>query len=215
MTKALLRRSAVALLAVCSASPVFAQAISNPDAPYVTSTTLLAMPASDFTTFTSLTGGGVTATFSSALERRTVGTNWTTWSSAPFSERPSATSPFAIGYSQDATSLTVTLSSMVSIFGFEAQPDPFAIVPMTATFFNGMTQVGQVVRNVDGTAGARLFAFQNAGGIDRVTFSTTDPFAIAQVRVAPATVVPEPSTYALMATGFAGLAVAARRRRRV
>lgn len=59
-----------------------------------------------------------------------------------------------------------------------------------------------------GTAQSILFSgVQNQIGFDDVTFGSVTPGT-------PGNVVPEPSTYALMMTGLAGLGIAARRRRK-
>ncbi|MEP6781784.1 MAG: PEP-CTERM sorting domain-containing protein [Gemmatimonadaceae bacterium] len=211
MGKATRLTFAVAMAAV-SANTMMAQQITAPNAGYLGSTSLMAITAANNANFTSVTNGPFTATFSSALNARTVPSGgWSSWSASPFSE----TATPRVGASVDVSSLTINLSSATTIFGFEAEPDPFSIHLISAAFFRGASMVGTASMNVDGNAGARLFAWQSAGGIDRVQLTTDAPFGLAQFRVgsAASTTTPEPSTYALMLGALAGLGVVTRRRR--
>jgi len=106
-------------------------------------------------------------------------------------------------------SIQMTLSTPVYVFGFEAEPNPFGVYNMTASFFDAShTLLGTITRGVDGSAGARLFA-ASVDPIMFVDFSSDVDFAVGAFRYGDA--VPEPSTYALMLAGLAGLAILRRR----
>src|SRR5262249_476807 len=108
------------------------------------------------------------------------------------------------------TSLTLTSNLLLTTFGLEAQPNTTVPATITATFFNGNTQVGQIIQAVDGDGGARLFAASSTTPFNPIVLSPTDDFAVAQVRA-----VPEPSAVVnLAAAGVCGLAAWLRRARR-
>jgi hypothetical protein len=203
-----MRFKLIAALVLCASATAGAQQISSPTAGYLSSTTRFAIPGSAFSSVSSLTDGGLTLSFSATGDKRVAPDGgWASWSQTPDSERPSSGTLDVLYF--PTQSLTMTLSRQVGIFGFELEPDPFAVIGFTAQFYRGATLVGSVSRSVDGDAGARLFAYQ--GGIDRVELSGGSYFAAGAFRYAD---VPEPSSVVLTVSGLAAL-VAVRRRRRV
>ena len=69
----------------------------------------------------------------------------------------------------------------------------------------GAALIGQITQLVDGNGGALLFAATSTTPFDRVVVSSTDDFAIAQIREASA-LVPEPgSALNLLVAGAIGL----------
>jgi hypothetical protein len=185
--------------------------ISNPDAAYLAGTNYIDFSGYTlFADYTSITDGFLTVTFGSSMNMRYApGGGWSTWSCVPDSQRPCDSTTLPVLYSNGAALIHMTLSTPEYIFGFEAEPNPFAPYNMTASFFDAShTLLGTITRNVDGTAGARLFA-ASMDPIMFVDFSSDVDFAVGAFRYGDG--VPEPSTYALMLTGLAGLAILRRR----
>lgn len=153
--------------------------IMNPDADYLANTTKIdisGLPQGSLQS--SITDGMLTVTFSTPLEKQgPVPDGWATWSSPPFSEDPNPDVLIS------GSTLTMTLSSPVQIFGFELEPSPFGVFEYTAEFYRNGTLVESITREVDGNAGARLFA-RTGEAIDEVVITGPFDFAIAQVRYA-------------------------------
>jgi len=149
-------------------------------------------PYTDITSLASPLGG--TVDFSSAMEIRTIGPGWATWSH---------------GYTGDvlstkgATSVTLTLPAMTGAFYFYAEPNPWATYTITATAQDG-TFASQ---DVDGYAGAAGFGFYG-DSIATIAITSATDFAIGEFGIAA---VPVPGAVLL---GVLGLSVAGARLRR-
>ena len=125
-------------------------------------------------------GCGITVDFDVEMTKRTTGQSWGTWGSPPHTE--SAT-PLVLHRLNEPSTVTITLSQKSSITGFEAEPQPFAVHDITATFLNGKGDVkGAVTRAIDGEAGARLLAAK-AKGVRKIVITSDVLYAIAQLRV--------------------------------
>lgn len=199
--------------------------ISSPDAAYLASTTYIdpsAIP--NYTNVTSITDGVVTVSFKDAagsaawaVNKRTVpGGGWGTWSQAPDSQR-GASDRLPVFYSNGATALRFVLSSPKNIFGFEAEPNPFRVHTMVARFYDASDNLlGTISRNVNGNAGARLFAASSPTPIAYVVFSSDVDWAVGAFRYGTlqTPVIPEPGTMALFGTGLAAGLLPLRRRLR-
>ncbi len=209
------------VVALAVSLPVFGgpfTPISSPDAAYLASTTYIDISGlTQFQDYGSITDGVLTVSFSVSMNKRTApGGGWGTWSAAPDSQRgPSDTLP--VLYSNGATSILMSLSMPVFVFGFEAEPNPLQVYTMTANFYDsGMNLLGTISRDVNGSAGARLFA-ASVDPISFVEFSSDEDFAVGAFRYSEAGggVIPEPSTWILLGAGLMGLGlVRARARRR-
>ncbi len=198
--------------------------VSSPDASYLASTTYIdpsGIPNS--TNVTSISDGVLTVSFvdpSSGtpvnMSKRTApGGGWSTWSVAPDSQRgPGDTLP--VFYSNQLTAVRFNLSMPVSIFGFEAEPNPFDVYTMTAQFYDASGNLlGTISRDVHGNAGARLFAAQSGTPISYVVFSSDVDWAVGAFRYALPTggpVIPEPTTMALFGAGLLGFLPLRRRK---
>jgi hypothetical protein len=201
-------------LALCAVSlPAHAQftPIARPDAAYLGSTTLIPITAADFDIVSSLSDGTLGVSFSSDLAAATVPTTWSSWGSPPDTE---TTTPRVL-WTQGEDTLTLTFDTPASIFGLEAEPNTIGPASLTATFLNGSAAVGAITLDVDGAAGAKLFAASIDDPFTGVVLSAPDTFqdgfAIAQLRYGK--VVPEPGTVTLLvSTGVAGLFFRLRRR---
>jgi hypothetical protein len=207
-----LKLFAIAALAAGLTLPMPAAVISSPDASYLGSTTYIDISSLTlYDNFSSITDGSLTVSFSIDGNRRGApGSGWATWSQAPDSQRAGSEVLPVLSFS--GSTLTMTLSTPVSVFGFEAEPDSFDVYNMTADFYYLGSLVGSTTRGVNGSAGARLFAM-DGGPFDQVVFSTTDSsFAAGAFRYSGASAVPEPSSMLLLAGGLIGLAVLRRRK---
>lgn len=178
--------------------------ISNPDASWTGSTTLIDISGiSNFTNVNSVSDAVLTVSFSSTMKKgQVVGGDastggWRTWSSPPDAE---TATPHVLATGTSTTSLTLTLSDNVLAFGFEIESNRFtdpendcgeftchstSPFTFTVTFKSGTTTVGTVTREVHGYAGARLIAARSSVPFDQVTISVDAAalgFAIAQVR---------------------------------
>jgi len=190
--------------------------ISQPDAAYLSATSLLPITVADFTDVSAVTDGTFTVDLSSPMNARTVpGGGWATWGAPPDSE---GATPRVL-YSNDATSVTLTFDHPVNIFGLEAEPNRFDLAHFTATFLNGATTVGSIDLDINGSAGARLLAASDlTGQFTSVNILARDTFAIGLLRygvAGPSPNVPEPGAVALFAgMGVAGSGFLLRRRAR-
>jgi hypothetical protein len=181
--------------------------IPQPDAAYLANTGVAPISAADFDVVTSLLARGVTATPDIGLVALTVPTTWGSWGSPPSVESSTPRVLWTNGF----TSLTLTLSEPEGLFGFEAQPNTSVVSNILASFYQGATLLGEISLDVDGNAGARLFAASSTTRFDKIVISSTDDFAIAQVRV-----VPEPGSLMLLGLEVVGsslILIRVRRRR--
>ncbi len=164
--------------------------IPQPDAAYLAATTNIPITIADGTTTTSLADATETVTFSQAMTAATVPAGgWTTWGAPPATE---SSTPRVLS-SDTSNSVTVSFSRPTATFGVEMEPFDFGSHSMTATFFEGTTQIGSITQDVEGDAGALLFAAstpdQAFTSVVLTTDGTSGGFAIAQVRYTPANAV--------------------------
>jgi hypothetical protein len=196
--------------------------ISSPDAAYLAATNYIdpsAIP--NFTNVMTISDGTQTVYFTpdgllafNVNKRTAPGGGWATWSEAPYSQR-GAGDTLPVFYSNGATVLRFGLATPVNIFGFEAEPNPRAVHTMVAKFYDAADNLlGTISRDVDGDAGARLFAAQSDVPIAYVVFSSDVDWAVGAFRYGnlggPSPVIPEPGTMLLM--GIGGLAIGLGRR---
>lgn len=173
-------------LAFATGAYAVTTAIDMPDGAYLASTTKIDISALTlFDDYSSISDGVLTATFSNPVNKRgPVPTGWATWSSPPYSESANPDVLF-----NPVSSLTIDLDKKVSTFGFEMEPNPFSLQDFTVTYtmYDGAVQVGQIVKTVSGSGGARLFALRALDSgqcFDKIEIVATSDFGMAQFRYA-------------------------------
>ena len=130
---------------------------------------------------------GTKMSFDTTVEKRKVPRSWSRWSSPPVAElaRPN------VLWSKAETSLTIRYEKSGPgapdrlTVGLEAQPNAPGVHTIVADFYDSAdVLLGTISREVDGTAGARLFAATTDGEqIAKVVVHSDVDFAIAELRV--------------------------------
>jgi uncharacterized repeat protein (TIGR01451 family) len=167
--------------------------IPQPNAAYTSGTTLIPITIADGATTTSLSDGTETVSLNQTMTAATVPAGgFNNWGSPPNTE---SSTPRVL-FNDAVDTVTLSLSKPANEFGVELQTDHFGTFPLTATFFEGATQVGSISQTVTvpgapgGSAadGALLFAGQTNQAFTSVVLTNTagggNGLAIAQVRYA-------------------------------
>lgn len=214
-----IRILAMTVLGVIALAGVSARAdftpIAQPTAAYTSSTTLVDISGiPDGTSgITSVTQGAQTISFDQSVTKTTVGVGWQTWGSPPNTE--SSTPP--VLFRTFTNSLTLVLSVPSTTFGLELQGNEFVLSQFLVIFLDeSLNPVGNVNLQVDGSAGALLFAASTTTSpFSRVVINDTSQnangFAMAQLRFIP---VPEPASVIMIAQAIAAAGFYGWRKRR-
>jgi hypothetical protein len=185
---------------------------------FADSFTIIPQPTGSYTSSTTDYGGGDGSgnfinslgpfNFSNPQSENNVPNSWATWGCPPATE---SCTPNVL-WNQGFNTLTITFAPE-KIFGFELEPDNFAVEEVTAQFFDGANLVGTIDLFPNGSAGALLFAAQTDGQFTSVVITDLagGDFAIAQLR-SGTTSTPEPGTMVLLGTGLLGALAVMRRK---
>ncbi len=215
MTRKLSPVSFVPLLVLLANAPAFAGFITfaQPTPAYTADTTLIPIAAPDYQFLTSISDGSLTVSFNQTMQARTVPGSWGSWGAPPNTE---SSTPRVLDDFYQLPTVTFTLSQPEQIFGFEAEPTLIGLHNISASFYDGGTLVGQISRNLQGYAGALLFAASTDEAFTSVVVTANagaDGFAIAELRFAPPPAVPEPASVVFVLAGAALLAARPFKRR--
>jgi hypothetical protein len=205
-TRKILAPAALALVSLALCAPAHADGfsvISQPGSSYTSTTSLIDItPLTEGSSYSSISDGALTVSFSSSMIRNSVPYSWSYWNCPPATE--GCTPP--VLWSNGADDVTMSFSQPVYTFGFEAEPDNLSSEEMVATFYSGATVDGTIDLFPSGQAGALLYAASDGTPFTSVeiTNTTGDDFAIANVRYGTT---PEPASLVLLGTSLVGLAV--------
>lgn len=136
-------------------------------------------------------GGSVD--FDTVTSLRRIGNGWGTWSHGYAGD---------VYYTNEATTLTLTLPASTGAFYFYAEPNPFDPYVITAMAQDGTT----VNQNVVGSAGAAYFGFYGTEGslLSSIMITSNVDFAVGEFGIAlgnGAPAVPAPGAILLGALG--------------
>jgi len=196
------------LVFICALTMVFGMVVSANAATMITDLQdiwaiggiTIDLPGSDSDTFTSISdpfGGQIG--FSPAVQHRTVGSTWATWSTTYGDP-----AGLEILYSS-ASFLAVDFApGGVYAFGFELEPNPFDVF----TFYLGLSDGSIQTQDVSGSAGALTFGFTE-GDVSWMAVHGGSDFAIGRLTMLKS--VPEPATMFLLGFGLLGLGLARRK----
>ena len=152
---------------------------------YTDGSTLIPITISDGSSFSSITDGNETVSFSQSMTAATSpSSGWfTQWGTSPSVELANT----KLSYETGSNTLTLNFSKPDTVFGLELAPDSFQSVPMTATFYDGGNNVGSITQTVNYTAGAGALLFAAATNQEFTNVVLSEPIgssgiAIAQVR---------------------------------
>jgi hypothetical protein len=183
------------------------QFIPQPDAAYVSATTLLPITGPPESATTAISDGALTISFLSGgsplwMLIHSVPDSWGTWGAPPDTESstPMVVAPLD---GPDVTSVLYQFSQPLSTFGMELEPDDQAVHQIAVQFLYGGNVQATLSLPVSGDSGARLFA-ATGGVFDSVLVSSDTDFAAAQFRYAVNT--SEPGSLWLFAAGVVCLA---------
>lgn len=154
--------------------------ISHVSENYTTETTLLDISEiSCFSEFTSVSDDVLTLGFDNSVSKRQADIcGWdSSWGSFPDVEGPNPHTVYTIGQ----RSLAITLSTPVTTFGFEIQPN-FISAQFQVDFYRSGNLIGSVIRYAatsrppDFVGGASLFAAKTDASFDYILIQSMNPF---------------------------------------
>jgi hypothetical protein len=141
-------------------------------------------------------GTGFTLGFTEAMIKESIGAGWATWSHGYDG---------GVYKSNGRTSQTLTLAPGAGAFDFWVEPDPFAVITITAKASDGTS----LTESINGQGGASGFGFFSPDGsttISSITITSSVDFAIGEFGVSPVQqAVPEPTSLTLLGIGAVSL----------